>query len=120
MGIGINNQLTWKLHKDMKYFERVTKNTLLNNDNNNNDTNFENHGDSILQNAVIMGHKTWESIPSKHKPLKDCLNIVISKTIKNSGYEIYIYIICVLFIPFILKKNYIKKVLYIYIKISIF
>ena len=57
-GIGINNKLPWKLKKDLKKFKDLTI------------------GDG--NNSVIMGRKTWESLPDKYKPLPNRKNIVIS------------------------------------------
>jgi dihydrofolate reductase len=55
--------LIFVLHrKDMALFAKLTKHT--------NDTN--------KQNAVVMGRKTWESIPEKNRPLSNRLNIVLS------------------------------------------
>lgn len=57
-GIGLNNQLPWKCKEDMRRFSILTKG------NNNN--------------AVIMGRKTWDSIPIK--PLINRHNIIISQS----------------------------------------
>ncbi|KAI1818841.1 dihydrofolate reductase [Poronia punctata] len=63
MGIGKNGTLPWTgLKQEMAYFARVTKRS-------------NNH-----LNAVIMGRKTWESIPPRFRPLKDRLNIIISRS----------------------------------------
>jgi len=39
------------------------------------------------QNAVIMGRKTWESIPPRFRPLKDRQNIIITRSSDDSGFE---------------------------------
>ena len=54
--IGKGNDLLWDLPKDLKRFTELTKG-----------------------NVVIMGRKTWESLPAKHRPLKDRHNIIITK-----------------------------------------
>ncbi|XP_063591133.1 dihydrofolate reductase-like [Penaeus indicus] len=70
-GIGINGELPWRLREEMKYFSRMTKMTKS----------------SEKQNAVMMGRKTWESIPDKFRPLPGRLNLVISSRAKNPGPE---------------------------------
>jgi dihydrofolate reductase len=54
--IGKNNDLPWKLPDDMKYFMETTR-----------------------EHAVIMGRKNFDSLPPKFKPLKDRLNIVLTR-----------------------------------------
>lgn len=63
LGIGKSGTLPWKLPGDMAYFKRVTTDVC----------------DSSKRNAVIMGRKTWASIPPKFRPLPNRLNIVISR-----------------------------------------
>ncbi|ESK86643.1 dihydrofolate reductase [Moniliophthora roreri MCA 2997] len=61
-GIGHQSRLPWRLPKEMAYFARVTSNAP-----------------EGQRNAVIMGRNTWESIPSKFRPLVKRVNIVISR-----------------------------------------
>ncbi|PMD21056.1 hypothetical protein NA56DRAFT_720672 [Hyaloscypha hepaticicola] len=66
MGIGRGGTLPWTgLKREMAYFARVTKRASPGVGN---------------TNALIMGRKTWESIPPKFRPLKDRTNIVITRT----------------------------------------
>jgi len=53
LGIGINNELLWHIQEDLKRFKRLT-----------------------YGKTVIMGRKTWESLP--RKPLPGRRNIVIT------------------------------------------
>jgi dihydrofolate reductase len=62
-GIGKDGTLPWRLAGDMAYFKRLT-------------TGVQDPG---KRNAVIMGRKTWQSIPPKFRPLKDRLNIVLTR-----------------------------------------
>ena len=59
-GIGKGNKLPWKIKEDLKYFRKVTTRTDF----------------PTQKNIVIMGWNTWESIG---KPLKNRINIVISR-----------------------------------------
>ncbi|RFU26669.1 hypothetical protein B7463_g9666, partial [Scytalidium lignicola] len=68
MGIGLNGTLPWTgLRREMAYFARVTK-------------RLEENAPPQSLNAVIMGRKTWDSIPTKFRPLRDRLNVVISRS----------------------------------------
>ncbi|CAM1329851.1 DHFR (predicted) [Pycnogonum litorale] len=63
MGIGNKGDLPWRLKKEMAHFTRTTSDAA-----------------EDKKNAVIMGRKTWDSIPAKFKPLRNRENIVISST----------------------------------------
>lgn len=52
--IGIGNTLPWHIKEDLQHFQRTTRGK-----------------------AVIMGRRTWESLPSK---LPDRLNVVVSQS----------------------------------------
>ena len=65
-GIGFNGQLPWRLKADMKHVRHITTSTT----------------DESFTNAVIMGRKTWESLPDRFKPLPDRINIVLSRTLE--------------------------------------
>lgn len=70
--IGKNLDLAWKLKADMKYFKEIT--TTLKHEN--------------KQNAVIMGRKTWESIPEKFRPLPGRKNVIITRNINPHVSEL--------------------------------
>ncbi|GAB0134762.1 hypothetical protein EsDP_00003119 [Epichloe bromicola] len=68
MGIGLNGTMPWTgLRKEMQYFARVTSRVAP-----------QSPPNAI--NAVIMGRKTWDSIPPRFRPLRDRLNIVVSRS----------------------------------------
>ncbi|KAH9696282.1 Bifunctional dihydrofolate reductase-thymidylate synthase [Citrus sinensis] len=64
MGIGKDGKLPWKLPSDLKFFKEITQIT----------------SDAGKRNAVIMGRKTWESIPLEHRPLPGRLNVVLTRS----------------------------------------
>ena len=58
-GIGKNNTLPWCIPQDLKHFSKLTKG---------NNTNM-----------VVMGRKTWESLPNK--PLPNRFNAIVTTTL---------------------------------------
>ena len=69
-GIGRNNDLPWDLPTDMKYFRDTTRSPK---------------GENVGQNVVIMGRRTYESLPINTRPLPNRLNIVMSR---NPDYQV--------------------------------
>lgn len=71
-GIGKNGGLPWSSHfdQDMRNFMNLTKG-----------------------NGVLMGRKTWESLPERHRPLKGRRNYVISNTLtfEDIGPHVSVY-----------------------------
>ncbi|KAK0623020.1 dihydrofolate reductase-like domain-containing protein [Immersiella caudata] len=71
MGIGLNGTLPWTgLKREMAYFARVTK-------------RIPPSLPPTSLNAVIMGRKTWDSIPPRFRPLRGRLNVVISRSVTS-------------------------------------
>ena len=54
--IGRDNDLLWRLPEDMAFFKRTT-----------------------LGHPVIMGRRTWDSIPARFRPLPGRANIVVTR-----------------------------------------
>ena len=65
-GIGNKGQLPWHLPADLTHFKNITTKT----------------SGSDKKNVVIMGRKTWESLPERFRPLPGRINVVLSR--KNS------------------------------------
>ncbi len=54
--IGLHNQIPWHLPEDLKHFKNLTTGKI-----------------------VLMGRKTWESLPEKFRPLPNRKNIVVTR-----------------------------------------
>lgn len=63
LGIGKGGTMPWRLPSDMAYFKALTSATA----------------DPSKANAVVMGRKTWESIPPKFRPLRGRVNVVLTR-----------------------------------------
>lgn len=62
-GIGKGGGLPWDLPEDLRHFKNIT-------------TTVEN---SNKKNVVVMGRKTWQSLPEKFKPLPNRINVVLTR-----------------------------------------
>ncbi|TID15140.1 Dihydrofolate reductase [Venturia nashicola] len=83
-GIGKAAGLPWHIPSELKYFARVTTRLPPSITSSNAPAGLQ------VQNAVVMGRKTWESIPPKFRPLKGRVNVVLSRdagseTVKKDG-----------------------------------
>ena len=63
--IGRDNKLPWNIPEDLINFKRLT-----------------------LNNTVIMGRKTYESIPKKFRPLPKRHNIILSRSMNAIGIDV--------------------------------
>ncbi|XP_068480043.1 bifunctional dihydrofolate reductase-thymidylate synthase isoform X1 [Phaseolus vulgaris] len=63
-GIGKDGKLPWRLPTDLKFFKEITEKT----------------SDPGKKNAIVMGRKTWESIPLQYRPLSGRLNVVLTRS----------------------------------------
>lgn len=65
--IGVNNSIPWKCKKDLEFFKKITT-------------------QGTHPNVLIMGRKTWESLP--RKPLPNRIHIILSKTLTQEQINI--------------------------------
>ncbi|XP_022762998.1 bifunctional dihydrofolate reductase-thymidylate synthase 1-like [Durio zibethinus] len=65
MGIGKDGKLPWSLPSDLKFFKELTKTT----------------SDPEKKNAIVMGRKTWASLPLECRPLPGRLNVVLTRSV---------------------------------------
>jgi dihydrofolate reductase/thymidylate synthase len=68
-GIGKDRTLPWKCPNDLNYFKKITSEVPI---------------ESTKQNVVVMGKNTWDSIPERFRPLKDRINVVLSRTVEET------------------------------------
>lgn len=71
-GIGMNDgSIPWKIKADMKHFKSATNGKM-----------------------VVMGRKTWESIPDKFRPLPNRVNVILSRILDRCDHESIMFANC--------------------------
>lgn len=77
IGKSLTNNMPWpRLPTEMSYFSRVTRRVP---------PPPSASPDYKYANAVIMGRKTWESLPPKYRPLPGRINVVISRSASSGS-----------------------------------
>lgn len=78
--IGRGGELPWHLPSDLKFFRHLTS--------------ARDPGQARLKNVVIMGRKTWQSIPDKFRPLSNRINIIMTQdtqfNIEQTSGDVYL------------------------------
>ena len=76
-GIGNNNTIPWRLKADLQRFKELTigVNSPLSN------------SSKSRMNVVIMGRKTYESLPQSVRPLSSRINIVLTSKYEELNEE---------------------------------
>lgn len=62
----------WRLPADLKHFAKITTEAP----------------EPTQRNAVVMGRKTWESIPDQYRPLPNRINVVLSRSARSLSIEL--------------------------------
>lgn len=65
LAIGKNNDLLVKLKNDQRFFKKITMESLSS-------------SSKLEKNIVLMGRKTWFSIPQEKRPLENRINLVLT------------------------------------------
>jgi dihydrofolate reductase/thymidylate synthase len=75
-GIGVDGGLPWKLPGDLSFFKALTSRTSAA------AACRKTPPDEAVhkRNALVMGRRTWDSIPAKSRPLPGRLNVVLTRS----------------------------------------
>ena len=65
LAIGRNNGLLFRLKEDLEFFRKITSESLS-------------KDSKLHKNVLLMGRKTWFSIPRERRPLKNRINLVLT------------------------------------------